>query len=121
VVVTQPPVSAWLPSGSRIGDPFGSTHVDSTSQGLGPYAELLESRPGQRVSVQTKDLEQVFVVRSLRLLPQGPERQWLFSPAGPRRLTLVTCAPPFDPEQGGYQDLAVVTATPVAEPRRKSQ
>jgi len=119
--------AGWWQGGSRIGDPFGSiliaAHVDSTSQGLGPYAELLEARPGQRVTVRSASLEQLFVVRSLRLLPQGPltDRQWLFSPDGPRRLTLVTCAPPFDPARGGYQNLAVVTALPLADPVRKAE
>ncbi len=118
-------LAGWWKGGSRIGDPFGSTlvaaHIDSTSQGLGPYAELLEVRPGQRVTVRSANLEQLFVVRSLRLLPQGPltERQWLFSPDGPRRLTLVTCAPPYDPTRGGYQNLAVVTALPLSDPGRR--
>lgn len=117
--------AGWWKGGARIGDPFGSTlvaaHVDSTTQGLGPYAELLEVRPGQKVTVVSAGLEQVFVVRSLRLLPQGPltDRRWLFAPDGPRRLTLVTCAPPYDPARDGYQNLAVVTAVPLADPRPK--
>lgn len=119
--------AGWWKGGSRIGDPFGSTllaaHVDSASQGLGPYAELLKVRAGQEVTVTSAGLEQVFVVRSLRLLPQGPltDKRWLFAPHGSRRLTLVTCAPPFDPARGGYQNLAVVTALPLADPVRKAE
>ena len=40
--------AGWWRGGSRIGDPFGSTliaaHIDSRTQGLGPYAELLRVR-----------------------------------------------------------------------------
>jgi hypothetical protein len=63
-------------------------------------------------------LEQSFEIRSLRLLPQGSldGERWLFSPRGERRLTLVTCAPPYDARRGGYQNLAVVTATAVDNP-----
>lgn len=117
-------VAGWWRGGSRLGDPFGSTliaaHVDSTTQGLGPYAELLSVRAGAQVVVRSRDLTQTFRVISLRLVPQDglaavPE---IFSPSGPRRLTLVTCAGPYDRRHGGYQNLAVVTARPAGEPTR---
>ena len=42
--------AGWWPGGSRIGDPFGSTliaaHVDSTAQGVGPFASLLSVARG---------------------------------------------------------------------------
>jgi hypothetical protein len=115
-------LGGWWRGGSRIGDPFGSTviaaHVDSTTQGLGPFAELLSVRADQRITVSTAHLEQEFTVRSLRLIPSKKleDESWVFSPAGERRLTLVTCAPPYDAARGGYQNLAVVTATPVRSP-----
>ncbi|WDV34111.1 hypothetical protein OIM90_31470 [Streptomyces sp. AD16] len=31
-------------------------------------------------------------------------------------LTLITCAPPYDPERGGYQRNLVVYAVPTQEP-----
>jgi hypothetical protein len=117
--------AGWWHGGSRIGDPFGSTliaaHIDSTSQGLGPYAELLGLRPGEKIRLASATLEQTFQVASLRLLPQGSLRQedWMFSASGRRRLTLVTCAPPYDAARGGYQRLAVVTALPVTTPRAR--
>ena len=47
-------VAGWWRGGARLGDPFGSTllaaHVDSFTQGLGPYASLLSVRPGQRLT-----------------------------------------------------------------------
>lgn len=115
-------VAGWWQGSSRVGDPFGSTlvaaHVDSTSRGLGPFAELLSVGRGDRVVLATAHLTQEFAVDSLRLVPQGPlvDEEWLFSASGPHRLTLVTCAPPYDRTRGGYQNLAVITASPVDAP-----
>jgi hypothetical protein len=114
-------LGGWWRGGSRIGDPFGSTviaaHVDSKTQGLGPFAELLSVRADQRITVSTAHLRQEFAVRSLRLVRSSElgNESWVFSPDGQRRLTLVTCAPPYDEARGGYQNLAVVTATPVRD------
>jgi Sortase domain len=111
--------AGWWSGGSRLGDPFGSTlvaaHVDSRTQGLGPFASLLGVRAGDRVYVWSDGLRQPFEVTSLRLRPQGTigPTSWLHSPEGPRRLTLVTCAGPYDAARGGYQNLAVITATPL--------
>ncbi len=118
--------AGWWRGGSRLGDPLGSTlvaaHVDSTSQGLGPYAGLLRARPGQRVVVSSATLRQRFRITALRLIPQGSlrGRAWISAPSGPRRLTLVTCAPPYDRSRGGYQRLAVVTARPLGPPTLRS-
>jgi hypothetical protein len=72
-------------------------------------------RADQRITVSTAHLRQEFAVRSLRLVRSSElgNESWVFSPDGERRLTLVTCAPPYDRARGGYQNLAVVTATPV--------
>ncbi len=68
-------MSGWWRGGSRLGDPFGSTllagHVDSAVQGLGPYAELLTVRPGDRVVIRSAHLRQVFAVAALRAGPTG--------------------------------------------------
>jgi hypothetical protein len=115
-------LGGWWRGGSRIGDPFGSTviaaHIDSKTQGLGPFAELLSVRADQRITVITAHLRQEFAVRSLRLVPSSElaNESWVFSPRGGRRVTLMTCAPPYDRARGGYQNLAVVTATPVRGP-----
>jgi hypothetical protein len=112
----------WWRGGSRIGDPFGSTliaaHIDSRTQGLGPYAELLRVERGARIVVRSRHLVQRFAVTSLRVFPRTSLAKTtdLFSPSGPRRLTMVTCAGPYDAAQGGYQNLAVVTARPVTQP-----
>ncbi len=117
--------AGWWRGGSRVGDPFGAVlvagHIDSRTQGLGPYADLLRARGGQRVLVRTATLRQWFRIRSLRLVPQESltGHAWLHSPRGARRLVLVTCAPPYVPARGGYQNLAVVTALPIGPPRRE--
>lgn len=114
--------AGWWRGGSRLGDPLGSTliaaHVDSTTQGLGPYAVLLGAHQGQQVVVRSRSLQQTFTVSSLRLVPQGTlaDDAWIYSPSGKRRLTLVTCAPPYDKAHGGYQNLAVITAVPSGPP-----
>jgi hypothetical protein len=112
--------AGWWRGASRVGDPFGSTlvaaHVDSRTQGLGPFAELLTVSGGARVRLASEHLTQEFEVRSRRLVPQGSlaDETWLFEVSGERRLTLVTCAPPYDASRGGYQNLAVVTAVPTS-------
>lgn len=114
-------IAGWWRGGARLGDPFGSlllaAHVDSTTQGLGPYASLLSVRAGQRITVSSTHLRQTFAVSSLTLVPRsdlaGQPR--IFSARGPHRLTLVTCAGPYDASRGGYQNLAVVTARPVGD------
>jgi sortase (surface protein transpeptidase) len=117
-------VAGWWRGGSRVGDPFGSilvaAHVDSDSEGLGPFAELLTVREGARVRLAADGLSQDFEVRSRRLVPQGSlaDDGWIYDAGGAVRLTLVTCAPPYDDSRGGYQNLAVVTAVPVGPPER---
>jgi hypothetical protein len=119
--------AGWWRGGARLGDPFGSmlvaAHIDSRTQGLGPFAELLTVRSDLRLSVTSRQLRQDFAVRSRRLVPQGSlaNERWLFAPTGRPRLTLVTCAPPYDRSRGGYQNLAVVTALPVTEPVKRSR
>jgi hypothetical protein len=115
-------VAGWWRGGSRLGDPFGSVlvaaHVDSATQGLGPFAELLGVTAGSRIHVQSRSLRRTYEVRSRRLVPQRDlaDDAWIFDVTGEARLTLVTCAPPYDAARGGYQNLAVVTALPVGTP-----
>jgi hypothetical protein len=118
--------AGWWRGGSAVGDPLGSTliaaHVDSTTQGLGPFAVLLGVRPGQRVVLASATLRQTFRVTSLRLLPKGSlvRHRWVYTASGLRRLVLATCAPPYVRDRGGYQNLAVVTAVPVSAPTLRS-
>ncbi len=119
-------VAGWWRGGSRIGDPFGSIvvagHVDSVSQGLGPFAGLLSVKNGQHLVLRSERLQETFAVVALRLVPRGALARygWIFSQRGSPRLNLVTCAGPYDAQRGGYQNLAVVTAMPVADPTLRS-
>lgn len=116
--------AGWWRGGSRLADPFGSTliagHIDSTTQGLGPFAELLQAQSGDRIDVGSNRLGQSFVVESLELVPRSTVNTLprIFGPSGGRRLVLVTCAPPYLRDDGGYQNLALVTAVPASEPAR---
>jgi sortase family protein len=116
--------AGWWKGGSRLGDPWGATmlaaHVDSVTQGLGPFAALLGARRGQRFVVSSAHLRQTFRATSFRLLDRGPllRHRWMFSASGDRRIVLVTCAPPYVRSRGGYQRIAVVTAVPTAPPTR---
>jgi hypothetical protein len=117
--------AGWWRGGSRVGDPFGSMlvagHVDSSTQGLGRFAELLGVGPRARLRVTTRHLTQEFVVTARRLVPQGrlSRQRWIYAPTGRPRLTLVTCAPPYDRARGGYQNLAVLTALAATPAQRR--
>jgi hypothetical protein len=111
-------VAGWWDGGARLGDTYGAmvvaSHVDSTTQGIGPFAELLEVERGDRVTVASPGLRQGFAVDTVDLVPKADleTSDALFSTQGATRLVLITCAGAFDPDRGGYQDLAVVTAEP---------
>jgi len=114
--------AGWWDGSSRLGEPFGAiviaAHVDSTEQGLGPFAQLLGVGRGDPVVLSSESLSQRFRVRSLEVIPRDsltghPE---LTAATGEPRLVLVTCAGPYDPVRGGYQNLAVVTAEPTGPP-----
>ena len=118
--------AGWWRGGSRLGDPFGATliaaHIDSQTQGLGPYVELLRAERDDEIRVRSAHLVQHFRVTSLRLVPRSSLAGVtdIFSASGGRRLVMVTCAGPFDPDRGGYQNLAIVTARPTTAPRPRS-
>ncbi len=115
--------AGWWDGGARLGDRYGAmvmaSHVDSTTQGLGPFAELLEADPGDPVSVSSPHTRQTFAVSDNELVARADlaAREDIFSATGDARLVLVTCAPPYLPDEGGYQNLAVVTAVPLGQVR----
>lgn len=117
--------AGWWRGGARLGDLYGSmlvaAHVDSAERGLGPFVELLSVGRGARITVTSAHLTQVYAVSARRILSRDalPKARWVSSFSGAHRLTLVTCAPPYVKARGGYQNLAVVVATPVGAPTRK--
>ncbi|MDO9377423.1 MAG: class F sortase [Nocardioidaceae bacterium] len=118
-VPDDPDVAGWWDGGSRPGDPFGATvvaaHVDSVGRGLGPFAELLGAREGERVTVLSDGLRTTYRVGALRTVRRTILRTdgSVFAADGAPRLVLITCAGPYDRSRGGYQNLLVLTAQPV--------
>jgi sortase (surface protein transpeptidase) len=90
-------------------------HVDSLTQGPGPFFRLAEVGAGARISVRATDGS----VRGFRVVSREVFRKSkapydrLFARDGPFRLTLVTCGGGFDRKTGSYRDNVVVTAVPV--------
>jgi hypothetical protein len=117
--------AGWWRGGARLGDLYGSmlvaAHVDSAERGLGPFVELLTVGRGARITVTSAHLTQVYAVSARRILPRDAlsKATWVSSFSGAHRLTLVTCAPPYVKARGGYQNLAVVVATPVGAPAKR--
>ena len=115
--------AGWWDGGARLADAYGTIviagHVDSATQGLGPFAELLSTQRGERIVVSGKGARQTFVVDEVDLVPKASldTRDEVFTASSDLRLVLITCAGAFDPSRGGYQDLAVVTARPAAPSR----
>jgi len=110
--------AAWWDGGARLGERYGGMvlagHVDSTTQGLGPFAEMLSARRGQFVDVSAGGRRQRFSIVSVQVVTAEElrGRSHLFSQRGPLRLVLVTCAGPFIESKGGYQNRIIATAAP---------
>jgi hypothetical protein len=110
----------WYRFGSDPGDPAGTTvvaaHVDSVaSGGTGPFARLVDVRPGDAVEVTLADgSTRAYAVDAVTRFPKT-EARWpdVFTRDGPPRLALVTCGGAFDRGSGHYADNVLVTATPV--------
>ena len=79
-------------------------------------------RAGARIVVRSAHLRQVFRVTSLRLVPRAELAGdgEIFAVSGRRRLTMVTCAGPYDADRGGYQNLAIITAIPATAAAERS-
>lgn len=111
--------AGWWDGGSRLGDPYGTivvaAHVDSFTQGLGRFAELLGVRPGDMLHLGSAHLSQGFRVVDARLVPKTSitATSDVYSARGPSRLVLITCGGEYDPAHGGYQSNQIVAAVPV--------
>ncbi|MFF3348813.1 class F sortase [Streptomyces sp. NPDC002779] len=88
-------------------------HVDSDTGALGEFAALYDVRPGDRVEVRRDGARPVvYRVTSRTTVPKDDLPSSVFRRTDAPVLTLITCAPPFVPEQGGYLSNLVVTAQP---------
>ncbi len=116
--------AGWWDGSSRLGEPYGATvlaaHIDSFSQGLGRFAELLDARQGDHIRLDSADLRQQFRVVSATLIPKASlsAQSDLFASTGPSRVVLITCGGAYDESEGGYQDNMIVIAEPVGPVKR---
>jgi hypothetical protein len=112
----NPAVVGWYRFGPVPADREGAVvlggHLDSREYGVGPLVRLRKLRAGALIEIRTTDggtaRYQVEGVRDVdkQKLAVGE----LFARTGARRLHLVTCGGPYDPNGGGYRDNLVVTA-----------
>jgi LPXTG-site transpeptidase (sortase) family protein len=113
----------WWDGSSWLNDPFGSTviagHVDSATEGLGFFAQLLRVEKGDRVQVRgAAGQRQTFAVTSVRTVKQNAlaDDSRALTQTGDHRLVLITCTGVY--RQGrGYESNLVVTATRVSDRR----
>ncbi|MFJ9796679.1 class F sortase [Streptomyces sp. NPDC101145] len=117
-VPPDPAVAGWYRFGPAPGAPRGSSvlagHVDDDTGAPGEFAALRHVAAGDLVEVRRAGGPPVrYRVTARSTVPKGSLPDWAFRRDGPPVLTLVTCAPPFVPEDGGYQANLVVTAEPV--------
>ena len=124
--VLQVPASVhragWWDGGAYAGDPFGATvlagHVDSSRQGLGAFAELLDVEPGDQVELEGDGHRAAYRVTSVRPVDKDAlaASSGAFDQVGPHRLVLITCTGTFDPVRRSYDQNRVVVAEPVGPP-----
>lgn len=114
-VPDDPSVAGWYRYGPAPGSTQGSAvlvgHVDSETGALGEFAALYEVQRGDRVEVRRQEAAPVvYRVVSRTTVPKDELPPSVFRRTGDPVLTLITCAPPFEPEAGGYLANLVVTA-----------
>jgi hypothetical protein len=92
-------------------------HVDSRTQGVGAFYDLIEVMPGDRVTVLYEDgTRRRFEVTGRRQIAKAQvPLERVFARAGPPRLVLITCGGSFDPGSRSYDSNVVVTAVPLGE------
>ncbi|MER7870112.1 class F sortase [Streptomyces cellulosae] len=117
-VPDDPAVAGWYRYGPAPGSPEGSAvlvgHLDSETGDLGEFAALRDVRAGDTVEVRRDGAEPVvYRVTARTTVPKDELPPSAFRRTGPPVLTLITCAPPFEPERGGYTANLVLTAEPV--------
>jgi LPXTG-site transpeptidase (sortase) family protein len=111
-------VAGWYRHGPAPGSARGSAvlvgHVDTDTGDLGEFLALYDVRRGDHVEVHRAGDEPVrYRVVARVTVPKDELPPSTFRRSGAPVLTLITCAPPYVPERGGYLSNLVVTAEPV--------
>ncbi|WP_259408206.1 class F sortase [Streptomyces akebiae] len=114
----DPEKIGWYRFGPAPGEPSGSAvmvgHVDSRTGDLGAFAALFDVRAGDEVTVRRAAAPPVtYQVVARTQVDKDRLPASAFARTGEPVLTMITCAPPFDEDRGGYQRNLVVTAVPV--------
>ncbi|MFH0243957.1 class F sortase [Streptomyces sp. HK10] len=112
--------AGWYRYGPAPGAPAGSAvvvgHVDDRTGDLGAFAKLYGVREGDDITVEREDAPPLrYEVTAREVVDQDSLPDEVFRRDGRPVLTLVTCAPPFDREGGGYQKNLLVYAVPAGE------
>ncbi|MEU0900541.1 class F sortase [Streptomyces massasporeus] len=117
-VPDDPAAAGWYRHGPAPGSARGSAvlvgHVDTGTGALGEFLALYGMRRGDRIEVRRAgDAAVTHRVVTRLTVPKEALPSSTFRRSGPPALTPITCAPPYNPEQGGYASNLVVTAEPV--------
>lgn len=112
--------AGWYRYGPAPGASAGSAvligHVDDRTGDLGAFAKLYRVRKGDEVIVAREDAPPVrYEVTAREVVDKDRLPDEVFRRHGQPVLTLVTCAPPYDRERGGYQRNLLVYAVPAQE------
>ena len=114
----QPSQLGWYRFGASPGDRRGAVvvagHVDSDRYGAGPLVRVAALRSGDRIDLRDERARTTTyeVTKVQRIDKDDFSPGAVFDRSGPAVLRLITCGGAYDPENGGYQDNLVVTATP---------
>lgn len=109
----------WYRYGPVPGESAGSAvlsgHVDSASQGAGPFARLGELAEGDIVTVvdDTGASHDFTVLSREEWSKSEVPLDRIFDRGGSSRLVLITCGGDFDADAGHYEDNIAITAVPV--------
>ncbi len=109
----------WWTGGSKVGERFGSVvvagHVDSSTGGVGVFAELKRLVPGQVVELSADGSRVRYRIVSATRVPQArlSEDAGIFRVDGEPQLVLITCGGAFDRVRHRYEENLVVRATPL--------
>ncbi|PJE97090.1 class F sortase [Streptomyces carminius] len=104
------------PPGADAGSAVLVGHVDDRTGELGAFAKLYGIRPGDAVTVARRGAPAVrYEVTARETVAKDRLPAEVFRRTGQPVLTLVTCAPPYDRERGGYQRNLVVYAVPAGD------
>ncbi|WP_101258728.1 class F sortase [Streptomyces barkulensis] len=102
--------------GARTGSAVVVGHVDDRTGDLGAFAKLYGVREGDDITVERQGAPPLrYEVTAREVVDQDSLPDEVFRRDGRPVLTLVTCAPPYDRENGGYQKNLLVYAVPAGE------